>query len=197
MRGCKFTFFGSQTRKTPFIERHAALSSGMKRIMIIGSPGSGKSTLARQLGEYYDLPVFHMDREVTWLPGWVNRAEADKTPIIQRIIAGEAWVFEGGHSKSYAIRLARADLLIWLDFRLPVRLLRVLGRTWRDRGQARADLQDECPERLSMLPEFIWYIVSTRKSARRKQEQAIETAICKTLHFKRTADLEQWRSNLH
>ncbi|MEO0918725.1 MAG: hypothetical protein AAFY31_17400, partial [Pseudomonadota bacterium] len=113
--------------------------------MIVGGSGSGKSTLAKAIGARLGLPVFHMDREVNWLPGWVERDRADKTPLVEAIVAREAWVFEGGHSLTYDTRLSRAHLLIWTDAPLWVRLWRVTWRSVRDLGKSRPDLADECP----------------------------------------------------
>lgn len=135
----------------------------MQRIMIIGGSGSGKSTLARRLGQRLDLPVYHMDREVHWLAGWVERPREEKTPIVEAIVAKDAWVFEGGHSSSYPQRLARADMLIWTDAPLWLRLWRVTWRSLRQRGQTRPDLADGCPEQLAGLPEFWRYLLVNRR----------------------------------
>ena len=145
-----------------------------RRIMIIGAPGSGKSTLARILGAHYDIPVYHMDRAVHWLPGWKERPLEEKTPIVKLIVQEEAWVFEGGHATTYPDRAARADLLIWLDLSLPLRLFRVIRRTLRDRGRVRPDCQDECPERINMLPELISFNLRTRKTAKVRQQAAFD-----------------------
>ena len=141
---------------------------GFNRIMIIGSPGSGKSTLARRLGQKLGLPVFHMDRDVFWLPGWTERPHEDRLANINRIVDQEAWVFEGFNSSTFHIRGARADMLIWLDFPLGLRLVRVIRRAVLGRGQVRADLAADCPERLDMLPGFIWYILRTSAKNRNK-----------------------------
>ncbi|MEO0544195.1 MAG: AAA family ATPase [Pseudomonadota bacterium] len=150
----------------------------MQRIMIIGSPGSGKSTLARTLGERLDLPVFYMDKEIHWLPGWVARPEEEKPSIVARIVANEKWVFEGSHSKTYQLRAARADVLIWLDVPISLRLYRIVWRAVRDRGHVRSDMHEDCPERLDMLPEFIRFILRTRRSTRQKQQALFDEAMC-------------------
>lgn len=140
-----------------------------KRVMIIGGPGSGKSTLATRMGAALGLPVYHMDREVFWLPGWQERAKDDQRRQIERIVALDAWVFEGNNSSSFSLREARADMLVWLDVPLWLRLVRVIRRSVRQNGQTRADMARDCPERLSMLPDFLWFILSTARSGRRTQ----------------------------
>ena len=80
----------------------------MKRVMIVGGPGSGKSTLARKLGARTGLPVYHMDH-IHWMPGWVERPGHDKDRMTHEIHMKDVWIFEGGHSRTYQERFARAD----------------------------------------------------------------------------------------
>lgn len=148
----------------------------MKRVMIVGGSGSGKSTLARAIGAKLDIPVYHMDREVHWLPGWVERDKAEKAPIVEAISARESWVFEGGHSSTYDVRLNRADLLIWTHAPLWLRLWRVTWRSVRDLGKTRADLADGCPEALSNLPEFWRFLWVNRRRIDAKLEDLFARA---------------------
>jgi adenylate kinase family enzyme len=138
----------------------------MQRIMIVGQPGSGKSTLARELGRLTGLPVVHIDH-IHWMPGWVERPRAEKTRLCHEVEAGERWIFEGGHSETWGNRLARAEMLIWLDVPLALRFWRVLRRTIRWRGRNRPDLPEGCAERFDRgTLEFWRYIWRTRRSAR-------------------------------
>ena len=152
------------------------MSETPKRVMIIGSAGSGKSTLARLLAERLSVPAYHMDREVYWLPGWVERGNEDQMTQVERIAALDEWVFEGNKSSTFHIREARADLLIWLDVPLWKRLWRVTRRAIMQNGQTRADMAEGCPERLSMLPGFWWFILSTAAKSQGKQRQFFETS---------------------
>ena len=147
----------------------------MRRIMIIGSAGSGKSTLARNVGQALDLPVYHMDREVFWLPGWEERPKPDQVQQVKRIVAQEAWVFEGNNSSTFHLRVARAQMLVWLDPPLWKRLLRVIRRSLQQRGRSRPDMADGCTEQLRMLPGFLWFILSTARNSRAKQRAQYET----------------------
>lgn len=159
--------------------------------MIIGGPGSGKSTLARNIGAALDLPVYHMDREVHWLPGWVERDKAEKLPIIERIVAQEAWVFEGGHSSSYALRLSRAEMLIWTDAPLITRLWRVTWRSLKDLGKTRPDLADDCPERISALPEFWSFMIRTNASSHQRKQALFDGATIPKHHLRSFAEMDR------
>ncbi|MDZ4394994.1 AAA family ATPase [Cypionkella sp.] len=137
----------------------------MQRIMVVGQPGSGKSTLARMLGARTGLPVVHMD-QIHWQPGWIERSRDDKDRLCAEVEALPAWIFEGGHSRTYDSRAARADLLIWLDVPIWRRLWRVSKRTLLGRGRTRPDLPENCPEMLRKLPEFYRFIWRSRHVSR-------------------------------
>ncbi|WLH68701.1 AAA family ATPase [Pseudomonas sp. FP2309] len=147
----------------------------MQRVMIVGQPGSGKSTLARELGLRSGLPVVHIDT-IHWQPGWIERSADEKTQLCLDVEARDCWIFEGGHSATWDNRLARADLLIWIDRSATLRFLRVLRRTLFQRGQSRPELPENCPELLMNLPEFFRFMWRTKKSAREKMQQLVATA---------------------
>lgn len=169
----------------------------MCRIMIVGQPGSGKSTLAIAIGKRTGLPVIHIDK-MHWKPGWVERGRADKDRLSLEATAGERWVFEGGHSATWPDRLARADMLVWLDRPVALRLWRVMIRAVRGRGQIRPDMADGCPERLRMLPEFMGYIWSTRHSARAKivRLAGMAPSHCRVVCLRSDAEVAEFLTSL-
>lgn len=140
----------------------------MKRIMIIGAAGAGKSTAARMIGAALDLPVYHMDREVYWLPGWIERPEDERRALVAEIAAKEAWVFEGNYSSTFQVRRDRAQMLIWLDTPALLRLWRAIRRAIVQNGRTRVDMADGCVEQLRNLPGFIRFIVTTAHRSRQK-----------------------------
>lgn len=135
----------------------------MQRVMIIGQPGSGKSTLARIMGDATGLPVIHMD-QIHWMPGWTPRPDPEKYRLTSEVHARPKWIFEGGFSRSWPERLARADTLIWIDLPLTLRAWRVAWRTVRDYGRTRPDMAEDCPEQVSL--EFWKWIWDTRRTGR-------------------------------
>ncbi|WP_296615612.1 topology modulation protein [Sphingomonas sp.] len=147
----------------------------MQRIMIIGQPGSGKSRLARTLGRITDLPVIHIDT-IHWRPGWIERAAAEKTRLCLDVEMGDRWIFEGGHSATWENRISRADMLIWLDRGTLIRICRVIWRAALHIGRTRPDLPQGCPERWSMLPDFLRYIWRSRLSARERMANLVGRA---------------------
>lgn len=148
------------------------------------------------IGEKLGLPVFHMDREVYWLPGWVERDKADQVRQVERIAAQEHWVIDGNNSSTLPIREARADLLIWLDLPLPLRLSRVIRRNLQQRGHSRPDMADGCVEKLHMLPGFLHFIVTTGRKSRRKQAAFFATTTLPKHRFARSADLQRFVASL-
>ena len=145
----------------------------MKRIMIVGGPGSGKSTLARQLGARTGLPVHHMDK-LHWQENWIARPAEEKIALVRAVEAQDCWILEGGISTTYANRVARADLVVWLDLPVGLRLWRVTKRLFRYLGKARPDLPKGCVERLH--PEtvvFYGFIWTSRHRSRAKIAEAL------------------------
>ena len=169
------------------------LGVAMQRVMIIGQPGSGKSWLAREMGRRSGLPVFHMDH-IHWQSGWIERDRAEKDRLCQAVEAGEAWIFEGGHSATYASRAARCDLLIWLDVPVSLRLWRVTWRSVTGLVLNRPDLPEGCPERPANLPEFWRFIWRTRTTARARMELLVAGARpgLRVVHLCSRADMAQF-----
>lgn len=162
----------------------------MRRVMVVGQPGAGKSTFARALGEATGLPVVHIDR-IHWQAGWVERSREEKTRLAREAEAGEAWIFEGGHSATWASRRARAELLVWLDRPVGLRLRRVLRRSWVHRGRTRPDLPEGCPERLGPGTwAFLLYIWRTRRTGREGMARLLAGAEAPALRLASDAEVE-------
>ncbi|MEX0310169.1 MAG: AAA family ATPase, partial [Tateyamaria sp.] len=141
------------------------------------------------------LPVIHIDH-IHWKSGWVERDPDEKTQMTLDVIQDPQWIFEGGHSKTYAQRLDRADTLIWLDMPLGLRLRRVLWRTARYFGRTRPDLPQGCPEQFSA--EFLSFIWRTRHTSRARMRDLFESAGADkaTYHFTRPHEVNTFLSDL-
>lgn len=138
----------------------------MKRVMIVGGPGSGKSTLAIELSKRSGLTVYHMDH-IHYESGWIERSQEQKDRLSNEIHMLDSWIFEGGHSRTYAQRVQRADTFIWLDFPVWLRIFRVLRRSVQYYGRSRPDLPEGCPEQFNFQTfEFLRFIWRTRKASK-------------------------------
>ncbi|HXQ47482.1 MAG TPA: hypothetical protein VN806_12750 [Caulobacteraceae bacterium] len=145
--------------------------SAMRRVVILGNSGSGKSTLARAMGERLGLPVVHLDA-LFWQPGW-KEPDADAFRAkVAAAVAGDAWITDGNFvGRTFDLRFARADFVIYVDQPRRVCLWRVLKRAWTDRGKRRPDLAEGCLENLSW--DFLqWVWTFERKSRPRIQSEA-------------------------
>src|SRR3954447_21857726 len=101
------------------------------RILVYGVTGSGKTTLARQIGEITGLPWHSMDDEIGWLPDWVERPRDQQREMASRLASSDRWVFDTAYGHWRDVVLARTDLVVALDYRRLVSLVRLLRRTAR------------------------------------------------------------------
>ncbi|HZN31566.1 MAG TPA: AAA family ATPase [Xanthobacteraceae bacterium] len=127
----------------------------MQRILVIGSSGTGKSTLARKIAPKLGLPVIHLDQEY-WQPGWVATEPAAWKARVERLVAREAWVMDGNYSGTFAIRVPRADAIVWLDLPRHIYFPRAVWRIVQSYGRVRPDLAPGCPEKVDLEFLFKW-----------------------------------------
>lgn len=162
--------------------------------MIVGGPGSGKSTLARALGAVTGLPVFHMDH-IHYKSGWVPREAEVKDWMTEEVHRKPRWIFEGGHSRTYRQRVARADVMIWLDLPVGLRLYRVIRRQFSYLGRTRPDLPEGCVERMDRgALEFWLWIWRTRKTSRARLARiaAAPPAHLTVVHLRSRREVAAW-----
>jgi adenylate kinase family enzyme len=104
---------------------------GAHRILIYGVTGSGKTTAADRIGEVLGLPSHHVDDEIGWLPGWVERPADDQRRLAAEMAAGEIWVIDSAYGKWRDVVTARAMYVVALDYPRWVSLTRLVRRGLR------------------------------------------------------------------
>jgi adenylate kinase family enzyme len=141
----------------------------MDRIAIIGCGGSGKTYVARSVAALLNLPLTHLDG--VYYDGDWNPLPPDEFAALQHVlVAGPRWLLEGNYAGTLAIRLARADTVIFLDVPAIPCLIGIVQRRWRYRGGQHA--QDGVYDRVTW--SFVRYIWGYRKSTRPKVRQLLD-----------------------
>lgn len=101
-----------------------------RRILVAGVTGVGKTTLAAALARRLRIPHIELDA-LNWGPQWtpapVDRFRAGVAAAVQQ----EGWVVDGNYSSVRDLVLARADTVVWLDYRFAVIFWQLLRRTIR------------------------------------------------------------------
>jgi adenylate kinase family enzyme len=100
------------------------------RIVVVGTTGSGKSRLAVEIASILDCPVIELD-ELHWLPGWRIRPEPALLADVAVAVDSPAWVIAGNYSRTWPLTMARAELVVWIDYGFWRVLARLLSRSLR------------------------------------------------------------------
>ena len=102
------------------------------RIAIAGGSGAGKTTLARELARRIDGVFVEVDA-IQHKADWIKATVGDVSIGIHAALDGQArWVIDSiceGEVGDFISSVA--DIIVWLDLPLAVKLRRLLQRSWR------------------------------------------------------------------
>lgn len=148
----------------------------MERVWIVGGSGSGKSTLARAVAARLGVAAVHLD-DLHFLPGWVERPDADMLADLAPLLTGPRFVVDGNYSRFRRQFAERVDLFVWLDFPLPLAFARLVRRTGR-----RLLTREPCcngnvegwRQTFASRDSILWWCLTTHR--RRRRELAIDLA---------------------
>ena len=128
-----------------------------RRILVVGCSGGGKSTLSLKIAERFGLSYISLDRDVRWLPGWMQRDRVEQRNIIASRILEDRWIMDGTSPSTFDIRLPRTEVVVWV--RMP-RLLCIWGAISRWAkwiGRTRPEMAPGCIEKVDWeFLRFIW-----------------------------------------
>ncbi len=141
-----------------------------RRVVVVGNSGSGKSTLASRLAERIDAPHIELDA-LDWQPNWSEAPWDVFRERVAAVLTGDRWVVDGNYSRVRDLTWGRADTVIWLDYPLPLILVRLTRRTIR-RVALRQELWNGNRENLRtwLFSRDSLYVWAVTTHQRRKRE---------------------------
>ena len=123
------------------------------KIIIIGCPGSGKSTFARRLHDVTGLPIYHLDN-LFWKPDRTHISREEFDARLNEYMQEDSWIIDGNYSRTYEMRIAACDTVIFLDYGEEVCMQGITNRV----GKVREDMpwiEDELdPELAEMVQQY-------------------------------------------
>ncbi|MET0786225.1 MAG: DNA topology modulation protein FlaR [Paenisporosarcina sp.] len=107
----------------------------VNKIRIVGPVGSGKSTLARKMAQARGIPMFTLD-DMVWSrgPNGDTRNTNDvRDSLLNDVVQQASWIIEGTHIGWSDQSFECADMIIFLNPRVPVRVYRFSKRFFRQK----------------------------------------------------------------
>jgi adenylate kinase family enzyme len=169
-----------------------------RRILIYGVTGSGKTTLAARLAAITGLPWHSVD-ELTWEPGWVEVPVEEQRRRIAAICAGEQWILDSAYGTWREIPLARAELIVGLDYPRWFSLQRLLRRTVARALDGRLICngnRESLRQALSRDSIIWWHVTSFARKRRRIRRWSRDPAGPPVVRLTSARDTEAWLSGL-
>jgi adenylate kinase family enzyme len=104
--------------------------------------------------------MIHLDAHY-YGPGWQTSAPADWTARQHQLAAGERWVLDGNYASTPALRLKRADTIVFLDLPPLLCAWQVLWRWALGRRRPAPDLPAGLRPKLDR--QFFAYVLGFRR----------------------------------
>lgn len=140
-----------------------------QRVVVVGTSGSGKTTLAREVARRLALPHVELDA-LHWGPHWTEPAVELFRERVAAALQEGRWLADGNYGKVRDLVWGQAEMLVWLDYALPLVMGRLVRRTLR-RVVTREELWSGNRERLrdhlfTRDSLWLWALQSHRRHRR-------------------------------
>lgn len=168
------------------------------RILVYGVTGSGKTTLAQEIAARTGLPWTEADR-LTWEPNWTAVEPAEQRRRFAEICLQDKWILDTAYGAWLDLPLARAQLIVGLDYPRWRSLGRLLKRT-----AARAiDHREICNGNveswrgaLAKDSIVLWHFRSFTRLRKRMRAWAVDPDAPTTILLRSPKQTEAWLKNL-
>jgi adenylate kinase family enzyme len=145
------------------------LPSPPSRVVVIGMSGAGKTTLAKAIARRLGVPHVELDA-LHWGPNWSLPTVEGFREKVSAALAGERWVTDGNYSAVRDLVWGRAEMLVWLDYSLPVVMAQLTRRTLK-RCLTREALwngnRERLWEHLFTRDSLFWWVLRNFRKRRR------------------------------
>lgn len=169
-----------------------------ERVLIYGVTGSGKTTLARKLATRTGLPFYSVD-DLTWEPGWVAVPDDEQRKRIASICAQDTWILDHAYSRWVDVPLARADLIVGLDYPRWRSLARLLRRTLAraiDRREICNGNTESFRQAFSRESIVVWHFRSFTRKRRQIRGLAGDPSMPQVVRLTSPAATRRWLAGL-
>ncbi|MEZ2370104.1 adenylate kinase [Arthrobacter sp. RCC_34] len=170
-----------------------------RRILIYGVAGTGKSTAAARLSRITGIPWHSSDDEIGWLPAseapWTNRTDEDMRAIAEDIVARQEWILDSAYRQFREPALARAELVVGLDYSRVFSFGRLVRRTFlrvKDRTPACNGNIETLRRALSNDSILLWHFRSFPGKRARIRAWADDPSAPPVLVFRKATELDRW-----
>ena len=128
-----------------------------RRILVVGCSGGGKSTLSLKIAARFGLSYISLDRDVRWLPGWMQRDRVEQRNIIASRILEDRWIMDGTSPSTFDIRLPRTEVVVWVRMQRLLCIWGAISRWAKWIGRTRPEMAPGCIEKVDWeFLRFIW-----------------------------------------
>ncbi|MFI7072959.1 adenylate kinase [Micromonospora sediminicola] len=168
------------------------------RILVYGVYGAGKSTLAQRLAERLDLPWCPVD-DLLWQPGWVEVPVDEQRRRIEAVCRRDRWILDGAYHGWRDVVLARADLVVGLDYPRRLSFWRLLRRTARRLVSGEEICNGNRESLRSVVSRdsvLVWHVAAFGRARRRMRAWHADPAGPPVLLFRDPAALDRWVADL-
>jgi adenylate kinase family enzyme len=169
------------------------------RVIVIGTSATGKSTFAQQLATIKSMPLVQLD-PLFWDKDWTPKPKEEFIRLIEAATAQNEWLVDGNYGAVREQLWSKANVVIWLNYSLPVVLWRGLKRTVK-RVISQQELwhgNKESFRRSFLSRESILVWILTTHARRTREFEALKASGEYTLEwieFKHPRQAKQWLAN--